>query len=446
MSPFRIPTLVLLLGVAALSVRPAAAQEAGELDVMGSDDRVDRIAAVAGDSVILVSEIEERLLQLQAQGVDIPDNPAARNTLRRDVLETMINELLIVQAAIQDTTIAVDENRVDEIVEQDLEQRIRSFGSEQAMRRALASQGMTVSAFRDMLRTDARRQQLQSQYMGRQRQSAASIAVDEDEMRQYFRENRGRLGSRPATVTFEQVVVRPRAADSAAAGARAAAEALLDSLRTGTEFEELARRHSDDPGTRQQGGDLGWFRRGQMVPAFEDVVFSLREGGVSDVVETRFGYHIIQVERARGPERRARHILVTPDITEEDLEAARQRARELEAQLEAGASMDSLQAEIGGSEEEPDSLTVPRDQLGQLPPGYQSVLRAAEPGDVLGPVEWGSGAQLNLAVLKVSEVQEGGDFTFEDVQPQIRQRLQEEKLLDRIFAELREQSHVEIRM
>lgn len=447
MQPFRRLTLLVLAGaLGAPASAPAAAQQAGQLELLGGGELVDGVAAVVGDSVILQSQIQERVLQLQAQGVDLPDEPAAQDTLQRNLLETMIDEQLVVQAAIEDTTIAVNETRVDEIVNQDLQRRVRAFGSERAMRQALENQGMSMSAFREMIRTDARRQQLQNQYLAKHQRSASSIAVTEREMRQFYEENRASLGNRPATVTFEQVVLRPRAADSARMVARTRAEALLDSLRNqDADFEELARRHSDDPGSRSQGGDLGWFRRGQMVEAFEDAVFSLREGQVSDVVETDFGFHVIRVDRVRGAERRARHILIRPELSGRDTETIRELARDLRNRLESGASVDSLQAEYGETQE-PDSMTVSRDRLGQLPPGYRGTLSEAAAGDVLGPIEWGTGDQLNVAVLKVTDVREAGEFTYEDVKPQIRQRLQQDKLLERIFADLREQTHVEIRM
>ncbi len=97
----------------------------------------------------------------------------------------------------------------------------------------------------------------------------------------------------------------PEPSDSAKALARAKAEAILDSIRGGADFEEMAKRYSQDPGSAENGGDLGWFRRGQMVREFEDAAFALPDGAVSDVVETEFGYHIIKVERSRGPSAQA---------------------------------------------------------------------------------------------------------------------------------------------
>lgn len=436
-------TIALLLAVL---VQPAAAQQAGNLGVGGGEELVDRIVAVVGDSVILQSQVQERMLQLQAQGTSIPENPEERRALQRDLLESLVNEQLVIQAAMEDTTIVVDPQQVDEIVSQDLQQRAQSMGGENALRQALEAQGMTMAGFRETLRTDARRQQLQNQYMAQRQRGAASVTVTEQEMREFFEENRAMLGERPASITIEQVVLQPRAADTARARARAEAERLLDTLRTGdVTFEELAREFSDDPGTREQGGSLGWFRRGQMVPAFEDVVFSLREGQTSGIVETRFGFHIIRVDRIRGAERRARHILVSPEMSDADAASVRVTAQNLRSVLESGASIDSLQAEYSGSGQ-PDSLTVARERLDQLPPGYQEALEGAEEGEVVGPLEWGPADQLNVAVVVVTDVREGGTFEFEDVRSQIRQRLQQEKVMENLFADLREQTHVEIRM
>lgn len=442
-------TVVLAGAVAlhALVAAPANAQQPSASALAGEGGIVDRIVAVVGDSTVLASQLRDRIRQLGAQGVEIPEDPEARAALERDVLETLVNEQLIVQAALEDTTIAVDESRVDEIVSADLAERSQAFGGEAAMRSALREEGLSMSAFREMLRADARRQQLQNQYLQRQQQQRmSSVPVSEEEMRAFFEQNRARFGSRPASVTFEQVVLRPRAADSARAEARTEAERLLDMLREGeAEFEELAREYSDDPGTREEGGSLGWFRRGQMVRDFEDAVFSLREGQVSDVVETRFGFHIIRVDRVRGAERRARHILIRPEVSSESLDAVRVRAQDLQRRIEEGASMDSLQAEFD-SEENPDSLTVPVDDLDQLPPGYADALEGADEGDVVGPVEWGSEGQRSVAVVKVTGRREAGEVGFEDVRSQIQQRLQQEKLLERLFEDLRERTYVDIRM
>ncbi len=105
---------------------------------------------------------------------------------------------------------------------------------------------------------------------------------------------------------------------------RAKADSILLELRRGADFAAAAKRFSQDPGSKDQGGALNWFRRGVMVPEFERVAFGLKPGVVSDPVESPFGYHLIQVERVQPAEVQARHILIVPD---DRLGARRQRAR-----------------------------------------------------------------------------------------------------------------------
>ncbi|MEX0980176.1 MAG: peptidylprolyl isomerase [Gemmatimonadota bacterium] len=413
----------------------------------GDTDLVDRIAAVAGDSIILLTEIEEQLLRMQASGMEIPDDEAAMRQLRLEVLESLISQQLLLQAAAQDTMIdAVPADQLDRLVEQNLEERTRSFGSQEALQSALAAQGQTLTSYRASIADDLRRQYLMSQYFERKRRTMRVPAASEAEIREFYEAQRHLLERRPATVTFRQVLVQPQPSDSARAAARAEAERVLGLLRAGEDFETLARRLSQDPGSRAEGGDLGWFRRGTMVDEFEDVAFAMPPGATSNVVETQFGAHIIKVDRVRGSERKVRHILFTAEVGEADLDRARATADEIRRRLEAGESMRALRRDFPTpSQTMPDSLDVPLDQLGNLPPQY-GALRDASEGDILGPLVIGPQGRQIVAVARVDEVRQEGDFTFEDLRGQIEERLRSVKLEERVIRELRERAYVDIRI
>ncbi|HSM60826.1 MAG TPA: peptidylprolyl isomerase, partial [Longimicrobiales bacterium] len=320
-----------------------------------------------------------------------------------------------------------------------------SLGGQVAFQQALQREGLTLASYRDILRSQVRQSQVQQLYVQRNLQGAGSIEVSETELLEAFQQARAQLQQRPRTLTVEQVVLAPAPSDSARAAARAEAQRVLDSIRAGGDFEELARAHSDDPGSAESGGDLDWFRRGQMIREFEDVAFALRDGEVSEVVETEFGYHVIKVERSRPGERKGRHILIVPEVTESDVSRARQRADSVAALARAGTPMDEL-FERYSDPAAPDTLTVTYEQLGQLPAGY-SALRTAGPGEIVGPLEYRTARdEARLAVVRVREIREAGAYTFDEVKPQLAQRLQQTKQVERLIERLKERTHIEIRM
>ncbi len=430
--------LPLLAGLAT----PVTGQIAtGELNV------VDRIVAVAGDSVVLLTQVQEEAERMRLQNPgSVPQDAAGLATLYRTLVDGWVNRLLITQAAAKDSLVKVDEARVEEIVTMEIQNRARQYSRGQAeLQEALAREGMTLSEYREILSTQVRQDQLQQMFMQRKLRDAAPVDVSEDELREAFSQASAQLQSRPRLVTFEQVVMAPQASDSAKAVARAEAEALLDSLRAGSDFEALAKAYSDDVGSGEIGGDLGWFRRGAMVKEFEDMAFALADGQVSGVVETEFGYHIIKIERSRAAERKGRHILIRAMPAPSDAERARLRADSVAALAREGTSMAELFREYSDPLA-PDTLTVSFDQLDQLPPGYDALSTSTQ-GQVLGPIEYDTGrGETRLAVVRVREIREAGAYTFEDVKSQLAEQVQRTKQMQRILDDLRARSHVEIRM
>lgn len=447
MRPGNPHALALAAGLLLLAAAPAASQDPN----LGFREAqiVDRVAAVVGDSAIFLTEVQERILQMGASGMELPQDPAGQQALQAEVLESLINEQLLVQAASRDTLIVVNEEQLEALVQQEWEDRTSQFpGGEQAMLRALAQDGFTPSSYRDFLRGQIRKQQLQGQLVQQRMASSRNITVSEDEIQAFFDQQAGQLPERPATISFEQAVLQALPSQEAKDSALAQAQRILEMFRSGDEeFEDLARRFSDDPGSQRNGGDLGWFRRGGFVREFEDAAFALYPGQVSEPVGTMYGYHIILVERVRGPERKARHILVSFDLEQGDLDASRERAAELRELMESGASREAIADSLGEALMLQDSLTIPTDRLGQLPPEVGNALRVATEGAIIGPVNLGGRPDApNLGIIKVLDVREAGPATLDDLRDQIEARILQEKILDDILGELRERTYISIKI
>lgn len=413
----------------------------------GTDEPVDRIAAVVGDSIILHSQILQRLAQLQSQGVQLPASPEELREVERQILEAeLIPQQLVLQAAAEDTLFAVEEEEVAFYFQDSWMQQLEEFGGEAGLEEALAETGMSLAGYRAELRDNIERQLTLDRYLEYRRDQARPVVVDQAEVEAFFERERAQLQNRPATIRFRQAFVEPRPTEEAMAEAVAEAERIMERVQSGEDFANLARQFSDDPGSRQEGGDLGWVRRGasDLDLEFEDAAFSLREGQVAGPVETQFGAHIIKVERIRSGERRVRHILVAAPG---DREAARERALRFRDQVADGsASIRDFPTQT--SEAIGDELELPMDQIQEsLPSSYANALREAQPGDVLGPLELTLDDERSVfAIVEVMERRDAGEFTLEDAEDWIRQQIRNQRFQERLLRQLEDRTHIEIRL
>ncbi len=435
------PVLAATLALAALALAtPAAHAQEPVGPAVGGPEVVDRVVAVVGDSVLLQSEVQLELLRALQDEKGTVDTAA----VRKRVIDQQIDELVMLQAAVRDSLTAAPGD-VQRAIDQDVAQRQQAFGGQPQFEAALAREGLTMTEFRQMLSKQYARTLVIQQYMNRRRQSSDPPTVTEEEIRDYFESHKAQLGDKPATISFRQIVLAPKPADSARAAALQKASMILGELRKGADFATLAKRYSDDPGTKEQGGDLGWFKRGQMLPAFENAAFSLPPGAVSGVVETTYGFHIIKVEKVRGGERQARHILIQAPISQADVERTRALGERLAQQIRDGASIDSLTSEYGDPAEQARVGPYP---VSQLPAPYDEKLAKVSDADVVGPIELsGQGqAPTKFAIVKVTAVSPAGEYTIDDLRSQIRDQIQQSKMMDEIIGELRAKTYIDVRM
>ena len=409
-------------------------------------DVVDRLIAVVGDSAIVQTQVQEEIQRMQLGGAPVP-NPgtADYDALFERILNRFIDRLLVLQAAASDSLLQVSDETINERVTEQITQLTTQFGGQIQLQEALSAEALTLTEYRDILSNEQRVRQIEQLFYQSRLREAQPVEVSEEDLLERFQEARGQLEQRPKLMTIRQVVVQPVSTEAAVDTARALAEDLLTRVRAGEDFAELAIQYSGDPGSAALGGDLGWFRRGRMVREFEETAFNLLDGQISDVVESDFGFHIIKVERMRPGERNARHILIIPKKTEEDLAIARETATSVRQQAESGTPMIELYEEFS-DQAAPDSITLAFEQLDELPPAY-GMLRTANQSDLVGPLEYQlPNGETRFAVVSVTEVREAGAYTFEDLKAQLAAQLQQERQIERIMRELRARTHIDIRM
>jgi peptidyl-prolyl cis-trans isomerase C len=251
-------------------------------------------------------------------------SPEIFDEIQKEVLDQLIAQELLWQEAERREHVAAEEE-----VDQVLTEIKTNFDSEQAFLFRIEAGGFTGETYREDLK-----HQISVRHMVIE-DIAAGITVSDDEISEFYNENQERMKP-PLEIRARHILIGldPGADEAGRKGARREIERLLDEARRGADFATLAEAHSDD-GSALQGGDLGFFGRGQMVAPFEAAAFALEPGEISDVVETQFGYHIIKVEERRGGGVLAQHAVA---------DRIREHLEQLEVQSRLNALVEALRA------------------------------------------------------------------------------------------------------
>ncbi len=241
------------------------------------------VARVNGEA-ISKADFDEAVKELEASaGQPVP--AAQRNEVLRGVLDQLIGYRLLVQET---------KSRKITVADTELDARIaeirKQFPTEEAFKQVLTQRSLTV----EKLRSDARDDLLVSKML--QAELGTKTAVTPAQVTEFYQQNPGQFEQGERVRASHILIAFPENADTAAKqAAKVKAEGVLKDVKSGKDFAALAKVNSQDPGSAPNGGDLGFFQQGQMVPAFDAVAFKLAPGEISDLVETNFGYHIIKV-------------------------------------------------------------------------------------------------------------------------------------------------------
>lgn len=428
-----------------VATKPAAPAKPAPDTVRGLP--VDGIAAVVGDQLILVSEVMTAVNQARASGAKV-ESDADLARLEADILERLIDAELLVQKA-KSEKVEVQDGDVASAVDDQEKNIRRRFQSDAEFKAALREAGMgTVEEWRKLTGEQIRRDKLQQQVMQKLQRDGkvSSVNVSEAEIREAFEVFKQRIGPKEARVGLRQIVVATKPSEDAKKRARAKIDSIwLDLQKRPDDFELMAKKYSMD-GTAELGGDLGWNRRGRMVPEFDRMMFSLNPGVISPIVETAFGYHIIRVDRVQPAEVKARHILIRPQVDSSDERRAAVIADSVVTAWRAGGSFDSLSVKFHDNASGEDR-SIPEYPRSELPEPYRNALEGAKLNDIVDPFPLPdpSAGVAKFVVAQVTFLDEAGEWTLAEARERIREQLSEERKMRRLIDNLKKETYVSVR-
>ena len=307
-----------ILFLALLAVQPCLVRAQEELIV-------DQVVGVVGQNVIKLSDIENSYAQLRMrQGA----GNAQENRCR--ILENILMTKLMVHKGLVDSVEVADEE-VEQQVQYYLKAYMRQYGGKEGLRQAT---GYGYDEFHDIY-FDILKERILSQRV--EYNLTQNVKITPAEVAAYYqRIPADSLPTIEESYEVAEIVLRPQVSEEERDRVRLELNKLRERVLNGENFSMLATLYSQDPGSAKKGGELGFFTRGDMVGEFEAAAFSLKPGEVSPVIETSYGFHIIQLVERRGNSVNARHILMKAQPLSDDLLDARMRLDSIAREVQLG--------------------------------------------------------------------------------------------------------------
>ena len=276
------------------------------------DMPIDGIAAIVGENIILKSDVSQVVGMTALQrGLDVSKDRALLEKIQEDVLNSLIDQKVILEMAKLDS-IEVAEKDIESALEQQIESFIMRAGTEEMAETML---GQSLNDFRREYWYDMRDRLITEQY---QQQLIMSININRENVMEFFTSYKDSLPLFPITMKIRHLLIKIKPSKKNKLNAEKKINTIRNRILAGESFSDLAETYSADPGSKNNGGSLGYIRRNQMVKKFETVAFTQEINTISNPVETTFGFHILETTEKSGEKIKVRHILISPEITEED--------------------------------------------------------------------------------------------------------------------------------
>ena len=268
------------------------------------------VSAVVENNVILKSDVSQisTMTALQ-QGIDINKNPEIMSQIKIKTLESLIDQKVVLEMAKIDS-IFVSEKEVNSAIENQIDNIIKQAGS-----KSLAEEyiGQSIKSFKKEFWKEMEERLITEQY---QYFLLNKISINKEDVLSFYEEYKDSLGTLPTLYNLNHIQLSVLPSKNSYSEAFSKINKIRKKIINGENFDSLAVKYSEDPGSSKKGGLLGFVERGSLVPNFETVAFTQETNKISDPVLTEFGYHIIETLEKKGDKASIRHILIKPIITQ----------------------------------------------------------------------------------------------------------------------------------
>ena len=410
--------------------------------IIFAQESLDQIVAIVGKDIILESELKTQLEFYLTQTGKKVENPEELNILRKTLLDQMINDRLLLAKAEKDTLLKINEKEIEQTLEDQLSKIKSQFLSEEAFQKELKTEGLTEAELKRNYREQIKEQLLRDKLIS---SKLSKSNISSREVKEFYQSYKDSLPEQPESAKLSQILLKIEPSQKTLDSLKDFASMILVRAKAGEDFSELAKRYSEDPSAKQ-GGDLGFLKRGEILPEFEMKAFSLNPGEISDLVQTSLGYHIIKLEEKKEEEIHVRHILIKITPSQVDSAKILSLADTLYQKLKSGADFVQLVKDYSQDDEsKKKGGEIGWFPLAQLPEELKEKITQTEIGQITSPVITEEGVH----ILKILDRKEKRSLSLEDDYDTIKEMAKRKKGSDEILKwieELKSKTYVEVRI
>ncbi len=414
--------------------------------VWAKEEMVDRVVAVVGDQIILLSEVRRQLeAQMMERNLDYSTSREVLADLQSEVVEAMVNEQLL-QVKAQRDSIVPDQRDIDMFAKNEYARIRKQFPDDVSFQKALEDVGLTEQQLRYMYSTMARKTVIQQMMLQKIEQS---VSVTPKELETWYAAHKDSLQEVPDQFRFSHIMISPKVLESRKQTAREKLGMVRKEIEAGADFAEMANKYSEIPGGVKDGGYIGYFKRSDFDERFTAAAFGLQKGEVSDVVETSLGMHLIKVEDIRGDEVSARHILVMLNVGQEEEDATVAQLNRIRQDILEGKATfadmakqyteDSSTRDFGGQ-----TKWISRGEA-NVPATFMEQASNLEKGEISSPFK----SEYNAYhILRLDQHKPAHIVNLQEDRAMLESFAKQQKIIrefERIFSELRDETYIEIR-
>ncbi len=408
-----------------------------------SQEVLDKVAAIVDNNIILQSELYQFSYSMALQLEIDPDKDKVKfDKLVRETLDNLIIQKVLLVKAKEDSVVVTD-RQIDGTLDQQIDRMIQQLGSQAKLEEYFG--GTPLRQIRRDFRDEIEERLLVDNL---KQQKEFEINISRREIEAFYDAFKDSLPQLNESVKISHILVQIEASPAAVKTAEEKAEGILERLKKGEAFAELAQEFSEDPGSASRGGDLGVMQRGDLVPEFEEVAFGLEPGEISEIVRSRFGLHIIQLITKGGEKVNPRHILIRLDTSAEDEKRTVKSLEDLSARILTG----ELTFSDAAKELSKDETTASKGgDLGWFDieqfqvPAFKDAITGLKPGDISQPKK----TQFGYHLIKLEDRRPARNLSISEDWEQLELwalNMKRKKEFDKFVAEYKKDVYIEIKL